>query len=138
MDYLSDEDFARMMSQPLTDDHDILTRLAADEFTPEQLRTLTMAALTNRWGDGSVIYSDIFYPIVIITHPTLPNDVVETIIESSQNWASTWVFSRPTMTPEQIQKGLNHRNRRVRFKAYNHECCTEEQKVKYHLMNGKI
>lgn len=40
------------------------------------------------------------------------------------------------MTPEQIDKGIADTCLDVRFAAYNHNCCTEAQKVKYILMWG--
>lgn len=41
------------------------------------------------------------------------------------------------LTPSQIEFGLSYEDRNVRLLALNHPCCTEAQKVKYHLGRGE-
>lgn len=42
-----------------------------------------------------------------------------------------------SLTPKQIMLGLNSDAYNVRIAAYQHKCCTDEQKVFYHLKWGK-
>lgn len=61
---------------------------------------------------------------------------VDLLLNGGVYAAYTTLMTVDNMTTEQIDFGLNHASPKVREAAYTHRCCTDSQRVKFHLKWG--
>lgn len=67
----------------------------------------------------------------------LAREHLDLLLSRAYDYGRFIVFDRvEQLEPSHIDKGLNDEHSFVRLTAYNHKCCTVEQKVKYHLKWG--
>lgn len=100
------------------------------EFTHDQLTEICYTALEE------LLHFQLIE--VIVSRLPLTDDHVDILLNSRWGVDVGAVFtSRIVMTPAQIEFGLTHELPAVRDAAFNHPCCTDEQKVKYSLKRNK-
>lgn len=69
--------------------------------------------------------------------PELTDRHVDTILSHGLWMLALAIFDlRYSLTPSQIEFGLRHEYPIIYEAAYKHPCCTEEQRVWYHLTKG--
>lgn len=126
--FLTDDEFRKLCSSPFDDV--VMNRMIADnKFSPTQLDLLMEGVLTQKW-----LFD--LWPFQLLTYRGLPAYLVDTALESGRVWVVVFICANRSLTTEQIEKVLRHEDRFARESAYNNPCCTDDQKVRYHLTYG--
>lgn len=95
-------------------------------FTEQQLDWLCYFVMDNRYT-----YAD-----VLLEHQPLTNEQIELLLQCHSSARCILERNSDKLTTHHIEIGLKSQWPNVRDAAYNHPCCTEEQRVKYHLMSS--
>lgn len=102
-----------------------LTWKQIGQMTPQQIGVMLNLAI--EYGEASSAIDN--FP--------LSNEHADLILDTNYTYGKQMIFEKfNTLTPEQISRGLGDDDFTVRRAAYRHECCTEAQKVWYHLKWG--
>lgn len=75
----------------------------------------------------------------LINEVDLTEGFITFCIRSGTVWKTEKVFTHGKhlkIPPHHIKTGLAHRVASIREAAANHPCCTDEQRVKFHLKSG--
>lgn len=100
------------------------------DFTDEQLSIVCRFAAHH--GNSNIVKMSIF-----LTHHMFGSHHLDILIGGSCDKPALEVFKTfCDLEPCNIDTGLKSRYKEVRDAAYNHPCCTEEQKVWYHLTHS--
>lgn len=128
---LTDEEFEAVMKSKLSGSGEILNSY---DFTHDQTTTLCVCCASSSMPSGYVIT---LVSGEIMDAIPLTTEHIDILLHSDYEIDPYQVFLNGCLLePHQIEFGLNHDTPNIRVEAYNHPCCTDEQKVKYHLKWG--
>lgn len=129
------------MTEYLTDSEASILMASMENLNNECLSGILQAKKISDTHMDWIINTAVVIPHLFIkmmaNRPELTDSHVDTILSQGFWERAVDIFElRHTLTPRQIRFGLRHVYPIVYEAAYNHPCCTEEQKVWYHLTKG--
>lgn len=129
---MTDEEFEEMLRRFKMSDgvQKVTPDLTSYKFTPEQITRLCVIS-TSDFPDLYLDEEQILQYLMVS-----PTDI-DLFIGSSHFWDRLCVLMYcPSLLPYQMDKLLTDSSIDVRADAVSHPCCTDEQKVAYHLKYG--